>query len=120
MIIIDTNMLMELNTIDIFERLKEFSQFGEPIIFSCSLRELRKLKTKQMVGKYTAIPLRLIKDKKIKLIKTKNLYADYAILKFAKPEIDAVATNDKKLIKELKTNKIRVLRLRQRRYFVLE
>jgi len=113
MIIVDTNLLPELEKTDIFKELKKFSEFGEIVLFEGSLRELKKLKKSKLI-------LEIIKRNKIKIIKTRESYVDNAILNNADPKKDAVATNDKKLIKKLKLKNVNVIRLRQRRYFVLE
>lgn len=119
MIIIDTNVLMELENVDVFEQLKNFSEFGEPAILSVSLDELKRIGTRK--AKFS---LRVIKildnfDPKIKIIKTYEKNCDRAILKYARPFKDAVATNDKELIKALKLNNVKVIRIRQKRRLVL-
>jgi rRNA-processing protein FCF1 len=62
------------------------------------------------------IAMDLIMEKGIKIITTKEKITDSAILSYAKKHGCAVATNDRKLIKTLKSNKIKIIRLRQRKF----
>lgn len=116
MIIVDTNMLIELNRIDVFGQLKDFTEFGEIAILSSSLGELEKLKTKESL--FAAQVVHRLKefDPKLQIIQNFDRDVDKAILKLTRPGKDAVATNDRKLIKELKLNNVKVIRLRQKKY----
>jgi rRNA-processing protein FCF1 len=119
MIIIDTNILMELEDVDVFEQLKQFREFGEPAILSVSLSELEKIGTRK--ARFALRVVNLIKDfdPKLRIIRTYEKDADSAILKFARPVKDAVATNDRELIKALKLNNVKVIRIRQKKHLSL-
>jgi len=112
MIILDTNILIDFNKI--FEELKKFSEFGEPIILSATIKELERMRNRK-----AKLALKLIKHYKIKIIKTEEKNADDAILKFVKKG-DIVATNDIKLIKKLKSKKIKILRMREKKYLIVQ
>lgn len=115
MIIIDTNILLELKHVDIFDELLEFLRYNEPVILSSTIEEL-----KQINNKDAKLALELIAVRGIKIIPTDEKSTDKAILSMAKPGEDAVVTNDRKLIKALKEKNIKVIRLRQRKYLVEE
>ena len=112
MIIFDTSVLLECERVDIFEQAKWFSEFGKPAVLESTINELERLDTRS-----SRLALDIIKKKqgKVDIIETQGNYSDAEILRIAKPGMDIVATNDRKLIKELKTNNVKVLRLRQRR-----
>ncbi len=111
MIVVDTNVLMEIDKVDIFDQLLDFLQYGEVVVLSSTIDELRNIGTKK-----AKLALEVIALKGIKVVKVDEKSTDRAILKLVKPERDAVVTNDKKLIKELKERNIKVIRLRQRKY----
>lgn len=111
MIIVDTNMLMEAKKI--FRNLKEFSDYGEVVVLSNSIRELQRLNKRE-----ARLALELIKHNRIKILDAGENDADVAILRIASRG-DAVATNDKKLIKQLKIKGIKTIRLRQGKYMVV-
>ncbi len=112
MIIIDTNILLELKNVDIFDHLIDFLKYGEPVVLSSTIEELKNIKNKN-----AKLALDIIASQPIKIIQTSEKSADKAILNIVKPG-DAVVTNDKKLIKALKEKNIKVIRLRQRKYLV--
>lgn len=116
MIIVDTNMLMELEKIDIFEQLKGFAEFGEPVILSSSLNELENIGNKKSRFAFQAVKRISDFNPRIKILKTYEKSVDKAILKYARHGKDLVATNDEKLIKALKSNNVKVIRLRQKKY----
>lgn len=116
MIIIDTNILLELHRVDVFEHLKDFAEFGEPAVLSSSMDELDRLGTKKAMFAKQVVEKIKEYDPKLKIVTTYDRNADNAILKSAKPGKDAVVTNDKKLIKELKLNNVKVIRMRQGKY----
>lgn len=115
MIIIDTNILMELENVDIFQHLGEFAQFGEPVILSSCMKELEKLGTKKARFAISVIERMSEFNPKLRILRTFERHADDAILKYARSEKDAVVTNDDKLIKQLKENNVKVIRLRQKK-----
>ena len=116
MIIIDTSILMELGKVDVFGQLKDFKEYGEPAVLTSCLEELARLGTKKAIFARHMVEKTAEFDPKLKIIKSYEKNADKAMLKLARPEKDAVATNDKKLIKELKLNNVKVIRLRQKKY----
>jgi rRNA-processing protein FCF1 len=120
-IIIDTNFLLipAQFKIDIFRKLEEFG--GEFVVLEPSLDELKKLvKYKSKSGMQARIVLHMLNKKNIAAVKTAEKSADDAIVKYASENRCAVATNDKKLIKRLKINEIKIIRLRQKKYFIME
>lgn len=116
-IIVDTNILMNSVKfkVDFFENL---AKFGKPVIPDFCIEELKKLESKHKEAK---IALKIIKKINIEIAKTSDSIKDIKmnddrIIKLAKKTKSAVATNDEELIKRLKMKKIRVLRLKQKRY----
>jgi rRNA-processing protein FCF1 len=116
MIIIDTNILMELENVDIFQHLDEFREFGEPVILSSCMAELKKLDTKKSRFAVSAVERLCEFNPRITILRSFEKHADDAIIKLARSGKDAVVTNDDKLIKKLKLNNVKVIRLRQRKY----
>ena len=123
-IILDTNFLIipAQFKIDIFKEMKKFSP--KIFTFDVCIDELKRVaKSKGRKGTQAKISLDLLENKGIKVIKTREKNADRAILKYVKmvkqEETLSVATNDRKLIKKLKNNGIRVIRLRQKKYLVM-
>ena len=113
-IILDTNFMMIPHQfgVDIFEFMKEY----EMLTVSSCVDELKKLgKKRGDDGLAARIALKLIKDNKIKIIRSKGP-ADKSILDYSIREKCAVGTNDKELIKALKNNGIRIIRLKQKKY----
>ena len=114
-ILIDTNMFLALKYTDVFEKLRKH---GSLATLSPCIRELKKIaRSKKKEAGYANIALALIKKKKIRIINTRGS-ADSALLNYAKRGY-AVATNDRKLIKALKNNGIKVIRLRQKKYIIV-
>jgi rRNA-processing protein FCF1 len=116
MLILDTSILMEVGKVDVFGQLKEFQEFGEHVVLSSCLDELERLGTKKSRFAKLLVEKLHEYDPKLKIVKSFERNADKAILKYARPGKDAVVTNDKKLIKELKLNIVKVIRLRQKKY----
>ncbi len=117
-VVLDTNFLMLPHQfgVDIFEFLKDYTL----LVLSPCVKELEALsKKKSDDGVAAKIALELIEKKKVKIIDSKE-NADKAILEYAKEHKMPVATNDKELLKALKTNGIRIIRLRQNKYLVEE
>jgi rRNA-processing protein FCF1 len=102
-ILLDTNFLLlpAQFRVDI-NRLREQ---GSLATLDACIKELEKLS--------------MVKSRRIRIISGRG-NADSALLNTAKRHGFAVATNDRKLIKKLKNNGIRIIRLRQRRYFIIE
>lgn len=120
-IILDTNFLLipAQFRLDIFEKLREFG--SEFVVLSPSIGELKKISVnKGKVSQQAKIAIELVKKRNIRVHEAKEKSADDAILKFAVDNGYIVATNDKKLIKRLKMNEIKIIRLRQKKYFILE
>jgi len=113
-IILDTNFLMVPNQfgVDIFEFLKDYEIFT---LSSC-IDELKKLaKNKGKNGMAAKVALKLIKDKKVRIVSTREK-GDRAILNYAILDRCSVGTNDKELIAKLRKQSIKILRLRQKKY----
>jgi len=110
-IILDTNfLLIPYNyKIDIFSEIERICHFKYQLkIIDKTLDELKKLKGE----KFT---LNLIKQKNIKVIKTKTTNYVDNILKESK---DIIATHDKLLIKQIKNKPLIILR--QKKYLELK
>ncbi len=117
-VLLDTNIVMVPHQfgVDIFEFLKDYT----PITLSSCVKELEALsKKKSNDGIAAKVALQLIKEKKVKVFDT-NGPADKCIIEYAKNNHVSVATNDKELLKALKTHGIRIIRLRQSKYLVEE
>ena len=113
-IILDTNFMMVPNQfgVDIFEFLKDYEIFT---LSSC-IDELKKLaKNKGKNGMAAKVALKLIKDKKVRIVSTREK-GDRAILNYAILDRCSVGTNDKELIAKLRKQSIKILRLRQKKY----
>jgi len=116
MIIIDTNIFME--KFDIFNELKKYDK--NLAVLSSTLEELKKISNGSSESARKAkIALTLIEANKINIIKAEEV-GDKAILNFARKHKCKVATNDKKLIKTLKRNNIKIIRTRQKKFFIEE
>jgi rRNA-processing protein FCF1 len=117
-VLLDTNFLMVPHQfgVDIFEFLKDYTL----VVLSPCVKELETLsKKKSEDGIAAKIALQLIEKKKVEIVKAEE-NADNAIVEYAKKHNIAVATNDKELMKALKTSGIRIIRLRQNKYLVEE
>ncbi|HLC76799.1 MAG TPA: nucleotide-binding protein [archaeon] len=113
-IILDTNFMMVPNQfgVDIFEFLKDYEIFT---LSSC-MDELKKIaKKKGKDGLAAKVALKLVKEKGVTIIKTKEK-GDKSILNYAVREKCSVGTNDKELIAKLRKQSIKILRLRQKKY----
>lgn len=135
MIILDTNMLLVPGQykIDIFDELIKLG-YTEFIITNSVVRELLILskkykKKKDIMAVNLAMSLldrckivemdKVMEKQKILRHTDRNTIADDDILDLA-DEIGAVATNDKKLIEDLKKRNVKVVRLRQKKFLVEE
>lgn len=117
-IILDTNFLVYCAKQKI-DYIREIPISGEIVVLSSILQELEKIKEKARKGKdkeAASLSLQILnknlKEKKIRIIKTKE-NADESIKKIVKKQ-DVVATMDKELKKKLK-GKVRILSIRQRK-----
>jgi len=134
-IILDTNILLVPGQykIDVFDELIRLG-YTEFIITDSIVRELlilsKKYKSKKdIMAVNLAMSLidrckivrkdGIINDKKIFEHAGKKTIADDDILELA-DDIGAVATNDKKLISDLKKKGVKVVRLRQKKFLVEE
>lgn len=118
-IILDTNFLMipAQFGIDIFEYLSYF----EIATMDACIKELRKIRRGTgRNAKAARIALKLAGEKSIEIIKSDEKNVDKAILNYALSAKCAVGTNDKELVKALKNNGIKVIRLRQKKYLAEE
>ena len=111
-IVIDTNMFMEKKVIE------EVRKFGQPIILSSVIEELKKISVgKGKNARKAKLVLEIIGKKGMEIVVT-DKKGDNAILDYVRDNKCIVATNDKALIKRLKENEIKVLRMRQGKYLV--
>jgi hypothetical protein len=122
-VILDTNFLTipyQFN-VDIFEEIDRVVEDKyELTTLDCVIDELKKLKKSR--GKKAAaarVGLVLIKEKNVKVIKTNEKKVDNAIYKLADNNT-IVATNDRDLIKKLKSKNIRILYLRSKKYVAID
>lgn len=118
-VILDTNFLMVpfQFRIDVYEEIKKF---GLPVTLDSCVRELERLsKGRTQDAMQAKAALALLKAKNLAIEKT-PYSSDTAIINYAKENGCAVATNDGKLIKRLKINGIRIIRLRQKKILAEE
>ena len=116
--LLDTNFLL----VPIHFRIDIYDRIGSEL---CTLdkcmEELEKMsKERTKTGIEAKAALLLAKMKGVKIIKAEEREADRAIITAAKKGNYAVATNDKALIKALKKEGLRVLRLRQKKLIAEE
>jgi len=121
-IIVDTNMLMVpfQFKVDIFEEFDRLiDEKYELVTLDNIIKELEKLSKGRTKDSFAAkLGLKLVKAKDIKVIKTKQESADKSLLDLADKDT-IIATNDKTLIRKLKKDKRKILRLKQKKYLVL-
>lgn len=102
--------------VDIFEFLKEY----ELLTVSPCVGELKKLsKKKGDAGLAARVGLKLLKENKVKTIRSKDK-ADRAIINYSLQESCAVGTNDRELIKALKSKGVKIIRLKQKKFLAEE
>jgi rRNA-processing protein FCF1 len=122
-IILDTNFLMVVGQfkVDIFSELKRICDFPyEIFIIDKTINELKSIIEKQK-GKHKAaakLALTIIKNKKIKKIKTKEGTVDELIIKLSNKGT-VIATQDMELKRRLRKKGVSMVVLRQKRYLVL-
>jgi len=113
-IILDSNMLMvpgQFN-VDIFEELGRLG-YTEFIVPKTVLKELNMLKSRYKGKKKASVDVAISLAERCEILEEEG-FADDVISKLASKEV-AVATNDKRLIKELRGRGVRVVRLRQKK-----
>jgi len=133
-IILDTNFLMVFGLfgVDIVSEVDKAC----PFLYKLCLLDKTKLELDEIIEKQSGkdksaakLAKQLIENKKFAIIDTSddNDYVDDILVKMAKKDVELtpkiksiVATNDINLIKRLKEQNVPVLRLRQKKYVVLE
>ena len=118
-VLLDTNMLLYAvaQKVD----LQALMDGKELLTLQNCVAELEKLgKGKTRSGMHARVALELLKKKNIKVLQSGEKNTDRAIIRYARDNNIIVATNDRVLIKSLKTNGIRVIRLRQKRLLIEE
>ena len=118
-VLLDTNFLLMPNQfgVDIYAYLK----FYEIFTLSSCVSELKQLSRKKNKDALAAkIALKLIEQNKVEIMSLEEKNTDKAILDYAVEKKCAVGTNDKELIKALKKQSIKIIRLRQSKYLVEE
>ena len=121
-IILDTNFLtipFQFN-IDIFEEIDRVVEGDyELTTVDCVVEELKKLKKARGKDAVAAkVALIMIKEKKIKIIKTHEKNVDKTIYKISDKNT-IVATNDKNLMQKLKEKNVKIIYLRSKTHLVI-
>jgi len=121
-IILDTNFLtipFQFN-IDIFEEIDRVVEGDyELTTLDCVVEELKKLKKARGKDAVAAkVALIMIKEKKIKIIKTHEKNVDKTIYKISDKNT-IVATNDKNLMQKLKEKNVKIIYLRSKTHLVI-
>ena len=112
-IVVDTNFILSAMKFRI--KLPK-----DVIVPSSVISELDSIsRRKSATGIRARIALEIIKKNRLPIARTRG-HADKALLTYAIANDCAVATNDRILIKALKANGIKVIRIRQKKYFVEE
>ncbi len=116
--LLDTNFLLIPGKfkVDVFS---ELNKFGKPELFTLDfvLKELEIIaKRKDKSAGHAKIGFDLIKNKKIKILKSKGKSTDKEIIRLAQQGF-AVCTQDKGIIKALK-GKTEIITLRQKKYLI--
>jgi rRNA-processing protein FCF1 len=116
-ILLDTNFL-----IDMLRYRLEFSAFQDiegGVEFFVSSEVLREIKSiasrKTKVGRLALIALKLIDERKIKVVQSLKKTVDEDLVALAKTKGFIVATNDKNLKERLKRENVRVICLRNKK-----
>ncbi len=122
-IVLDTNFLTipYQFKVDIFEEFNRLvDEKYELVTIDSVIKELKELSKGRGKDSIAArIGLEFIESKDIKIIETKGENTDTALLNLADKDI-IIATNDKILIQKLKNNKRNIIRLKQKKYLVIE
>lgn len=120
-IALDTNILLAIEKfkIDIFNELKK--EFGktEFIVPQQVIKELEAFqKTKKSLKKSASIALMLLEKNKAKKIKIKAENADKALIRLSSKAI--IASNDKKLLEQIRQKNGKTLIIRQKKFIQLQ
>ena len=116
-VLLDTNFLVDSAKYRI--RLDEQLAGHELLTLDKCIRELEKLAQKRTAyAKSAAVALEMAK--RLKIERGRRRTTDAAIVEYAASHGCAVATNDRELIKSLKKNGIKIIRLRQKRLIIEE
>ncbi len=123
LLIPDTNFLIYLSKYKLWDNLTRFYGRYDLIILPEVVYELEELikKSKGKERQDVLLTLEVIKTRKVK---SKKGYADEAIIKISdslkkiNKKNYVIATMDKELIKKIKKQNIKVLTIRQKKYFV--
>ena len=121
-ILLDTNFLLTIVRfrIDLNEISNLLIEPYQLVTLNLVLNELKEIShSKSAASLHAKIALELIKTKNIEILKSKEENTDNAILEFASKDF-IVATNDSKLRKELKKNRIKTIYLRARKYLAID
>lgn len=111
-ILLDTNFLM----VPVQFNVDIYSQLGGTLYtLETCVGELKYLaKKKGKIGVQAKLALQIMKDRKVKILKSNNR-GDTGILEKASTKKYTIATNDVELIEKLKQMKASVIRLRQKK-----
>jgi rRNA-processing protein FCF1 len=117
--LLDTNFFLIPGKfkVDIFSELEKF---GKPEIYTIDLvvKELERLtKGRGKVASYARIGAKLLRMKKVQILKSFGKNVDAELVRIARTGF-VVCTQDRALIKKLKTAGIEVISLRQKKYLV--
>ncbi len=117
-ILLDTNFLLAPVQFkaDVYEQIT-----ADFFTLDACVEELEKIaKKKTKAGVQAKAALILARTKNVRIVKAAKKNVDEALIEAAKQHNYIVATNDRKLIKALKTLDIRILRLRQKKLLLEE
>lgn len=93
----------------------------ELLTLSSCFNELEKLSARKgRTGEAARIALVMVLAKGVRIVRSAEKNTDAAILSYALREKCCVATNDRALIKSLKKNGIRIIRLREKKKLIEE
>ena len=115
-ILLDTNFLVTSIKfrIDFFSEIERICDFRyNLVIIDKTIGELKKINNIE-----SKIALKLIKNKKVNIVKTKEGKVDDLILNIADKDY-IIATQDKELRRRLRDKNIRLLTIRQKKYLSL-
>lgn len=112
-ILLDTNMLLDAVKFHV-DIVSEAQKFGRPFTLNACVSELERISERRNKEAMQA-KMALALAKTLPIVMAEGS-ADRAILNYSARHRCAVATNDKNLIKALKSKGIEIIRLRQKRY----
>jgi len=122
-IILDTNFLILPGQfkVDIFDEIEKVLGFHyELIVPEVVVEELKKLaKTNKKDAVHSKVALKLIEKNKIKIIKSKETYADKEIIRLVSSDNFIVATQDYALKRELRKKNVPLIFLRGKQHLIL-